>query len=227
MALAMSLGLVLACQQADTTSGPLPEPTKAPPTGFAFDTSKRVDLPASAPTTASKDAQDTPARPTLSKSELAEFRILLPILELCRVLSELSVTPHIRRARIVLCVHLSVAYITSLVLKGYREMGWTAVTASTPPHHDNRRSFTGNSVRWRVNGSTSQGAFEDCDKAEGRSRIALSFQERQPPKGPMAKRKKPISPSRISPAKDSEPKRLSPKLKINTSVSAPKAKVGE
>lgn len=227
MALAMSLGLVFACQQTDTTSGPTPEPTKAPPTDFAFDTSKRVDLPASAPTRAGKDAQATPARPTLSKSDLAEIRKLLPKLEHTRVLTELSVTPHSRLARMVLCVYKPVAESTSLVLKGYRDTGWTAVTANTPPHHDNRRSFTGNSVRWRVNGSTSQGAFEECDKAEGRSRIALSFQERQPPKSPMAKPNKAISPGAVSPTKTPKPKRLTPQLKLNTSVNAAKAKAGE
>jgi hypothetical protein len=206
----------------------MPQPTKEAPEGFAdINTARRFVLAKDAGPEEPKSEKK--GRPELSDEELKELKRSLPALEKARVLEALKVTPHSRLARMAFCVDLPVAETTSLFIRAYKRKKWSEVTVSTPPHDGNRRSFTGNSKRFRMNGNTSQGEFETCKKSQGQSRVALNFQERQPaseqikqiknpllapagkpkmvpaaPKKEPAKAEAPSKPSKDAPAKKAE-----------------------
>lgn len=183
----MCLGVIaacLSCKQSDDNAGPMPQPTKEPPPGFTVDTAKRVLIAKDAGSSEADTkggSSERAGRPSLSAEALKGLKRSLPAMEHTNVLKALKVTPHSRVARMTLCVDKSVAETTSLFLRAYKRKKWTEITVHTPPHDDKRRSFTGNSKRFRMNGNTSQGDFESCKKSLKQTRVSLSFQERQPP----------------------------------------------
>jgi hypothetical protein len=160
----------------------MPQPTKAAPTGFEIDTAKRIAVIRDAgPVGAEKPLPQT-ERPALSAELLKELKRSLPAIEDSRIVEPLKPTPHSRLARMSICMDLSVKETTGALLEAYKRKNWKDVTITTPKNNDNYRSFSANSERFRLNGTTSQGEFEKCKKSLKQSRISLSFLERQPPR---------------------------------------------
>lgn len=209
-----TLVLCVACKKSNDHDGPMPQPTKEAPVGFEFDTSKRITVVRDAgPANKGNDPQDL--RPAISAERIKELKRSLPAIAESRIVEPLEPTPHSRLVRMSICMDLSVAETTGAILKGYKRKKWTDVTISTPSNNDNYRSFSANSVSWRLNGTTSQGEFENCKKSLKQSRVSLSFQERRPGStlAPVTKKATPRIPTpkiptpRIPTPRDATPKK--------------------
>jgi hypothetical protein len=191
----------------------MPQPTKEAPAGFEFDTSKRITVVRDAGL-ASKDKVPKDTRPTISAELIKELKRSLPAIAESRIVEPLEPTPHSRLVRMSVCMDLSVAEATDALIKGYKRKKWTDVTVSTPSNNDNYRSFSANSASWRLNGTTSQGEFENCKKSLKQSRASLSFQERRPGStlAPVTKKATPKNATPKKPApKNATPKNATPK----------------
>ncbi len=175
-----ALILCIACMKSSDHDGPMPQPTKEAPVGFEFDTAKRITVVRDAgPKNADSESKKSD-RPAISAEQIKELKRSLPAIEDSRIVEPLEPTPHSRLARMTLCMDLTVAKTTGALLKGFKRKMWTDVTVSTPSNDDNYRSFSANSKRFRLNGTTTQGEFENCKKSLKQSRVSLSFRERQP-----------------------------------------------
>jgi hypothetical protein len=179
LALLVGLGQAgFACKAANEHEGPIPQPTKAAPKDFDFDTSKPVVLPIDAGAGTDKSASSAKGRQPLSAQRLKELKRSLPALENARIIEALKATPHSRLARMSLCIALPPSDATTAFVDAFKRKKWKDLTVTKSS--GNYSSFTGNSEHFRVNGSASQGEFSKCKKSEDESRVSLSFQERQP-----------------------------------------------
>ncbi len=164
----------------------MPQPTKAAPEGFEVDTGvrfKRAPRDAGTDKANAKEAvaaSSAKGRPALSEALLKELKRSLPAIPNSKIIEPLKATPHSRLARMALCVDQDVAKTTEAMVSAFKRKKWGDLIVNAPKGNANYRSFTGNSERFRVNGSTSQGDFPKCKTSLKQSRVSLSFSERQP-----------------------------------------------
>lgn len=220
--LAPCLGAIVlagACKKSDESAGPMPVPTKEAPADFPVDTGKRIDVPKDAGPSGAKNTAK--GRPTLTDKDLIELKRSLPAIEGTRVIKALEATPHSRLARMALCSDLSVAEATASMVSAFKRKKWNDVTVSTPSNNKNHRSFSANLGRFRLNGTTTQGEFQDCKKSLKQSRVSWSLQERQPPAPTTEARQAKKTKLPLPKIDPSEALRLSPPIPATTEPTKP------
>lgn len=216
------------CKKSDDHAGPMPQPSKAPPADFPVDTGKRIDIARDGGLASGASAASSGGRPTFDGKQLKELKRSLPTVKGTTTVDPLEPAPHSRLARMTLCTDASVAEATAALVTAYKRKNWGEMTVSTPSNNDNHRSFSANSDRFRLNGTTTQGEFEHCKKSLKQTRISLNFQERQPPtraeleaKGSAEddqKGQRKDAQAKPSTLKDSQLKRVLPSLRPNEAV---------
>ena len=178
----------MGCKDEKTFDGPMPQPSKAKPPGHDLDTGKRVSAldEAIAKKTAEEHAGSDPdsrnQRTGMSQEQLLAIRRTVPPFGGLDAVEPLDVLPHSRLARLVLCSSHDVKKTTTIVVRDLKDKQWVDLATHTPPRDQDRRTFTANHEDFRVTGSIYMASTEDCHKDQGRVRVSMSFQERQPSK---------------------------------------------
>ncbi len=167
LAAAVFLG---ACKDRVGSDGPMPQATKAPPTGFSVDTG--------APPT----PEQSPVTKGWSDAKLKLLKTKLPKIKNSSVLVALARLDHSELAHMTICVRQPVATAVAEMSSGFVASRWSKLDFPTLQHKDKRKIFNAENAPFRVTALLSPGQGKGCDKKNKQTKAYLTFRLLDPEK---------------------------------------------